>query len=431
MRGHGAKDIGQQDLLRARLDAQINMNDQLVRLGQLIRWEYLDSEISQLFSSSTGRPATRTRLIVGLMFLQHSHSLSDEAVVLGWIQNPYWQHFCGEVFLQTRAPIHPTSLTRWRNRLGEEGLELLLKETNDTAVRGGFASRSDFKRVSVDTTVQEKAIAYPTDANLIYKGITLVAKGARKFGLKLRQTYEKTGKIMLNQLGCYAHARQYQRMDDHLKELRTRCDRLCRDVSRQIAKLPEVAAEQAQAYFQPLFDKIQRLQVQKRDSKNKLYSLHAPEVECISKGKAHKRYEFGVKVGVVISQRGSWVLGCRSFTDNPYDGDTLHSSLEQASNISGVMPQEAYVDLGYRGKHLLPPNTEFDNIKVIHRNKRNKTPRQRKGLRQRSAIEAIIGHMKNDGKLSRNWLKGAHGDAHNAILCAIGQNFRKLLMQGH
>ena len=121
MRGHGAKDIGQQDLLRARLDAQIDMNNQLVKLGQLIRWEYLDSEISQLFSSSTGRPATRTRLIVGLMYLQHSHGLSDEAVVLGWIQNPYWQHFCGEVFLQTRAPIHPTSLTRWRNRLGEEG----------------------------------------------------------------------------------------------------------------------------------------------------------------------------------------------------------------------------------------------------------------------------------------------------------------------
>ena len=261
MRGHGAKDIGQQDLLRARLDAQIDMNNQLVKLGQLIRWEYLDSEISQLFSSSTGRPATRTRLIVGLMYLQHSHGLSDEAVVLGWIQNPYWQHFCGEVFLQTRAPIHPTSLTRWRNRLGEEGLELLLKETNDTAVRGGFASRSDFKRVSVDTTVQEKAIAYPTDANLIYKGITLVAKGARKFGLKLRQTYEKTGKIMLNQLGRYAHACQYQRMNDNLKELRTRCDRLCRDVCRQIAKLPEVVAEQAQAYFQPLFDKIQRLDV--------------------------------------------------------------------------------------------------------------------------------------------------------------------------
>ena len=178
-----------------------------------------------------------------------------------------------------------------------------------------------------------------------------------------------------------------------------------------------------------MFDKIQRLQTQKRDSKNKLYSLHAPEVECISKGKAHKRYEFGVKVGVVTSQRGSWVLGCRSFSGNPYDGDTLHSSLEQASNISGVMPQEAYVDLGYRGKYLLPPDTEFDDIKVIHRNTRNKTPKQRKGLRQRSAIEAMIGHMKNDGKLSRNWLKGVEGDAHNAILCAVGQNFRKLLIQ--
>ena len=387
------------------------------------------SQISQLFSSHTGRPATNTRLIVGLMYLQHSCGLSDEAVVLQWTQNPYWQYFCGEVFFQKHAPIHPSSLTRWRKRLGEEGLELLLQETLDAAVRGGFARKSDFKRVSVDTTVQEKAIAYPTDANLIYKGIRLVANGARKFGLKLRQTYEKTGKILLNQVSRYAHARQYQRMDDNLKELRTRCDSLCRDVCRQIAKLPDVAEQQARAHLQPLFDKIQRLQTQKRDSKNKLYSLHAPEVECISKGKAHKRYEFGVKVGVVISQRGSWVLGCRSFTDNPYDGDTLHSSLEQASNISGVMPQEAYVDLGYRGKHLLPPNTEFDNIKVIHRNKRNKTPQQRKGLRQRSAIEAMIGHMKNDGKLGRNWLKGVEGDAHNAILCAVGQNFRKLLMQ--
>ena len=429
MRGHGAKDIGQQDLLRARLDAQINMNEPLVRLGQVIRWEYLDSQISQLFSSRTGRPATSTRLIVGLMYLQHSCGLSDEEVVLQWTQNPYWQYFCGEAFFQTRAPIHPSSLTRWRKRLGEEGLELLLQETITTAVRAGYARKSDFKRVSVDTTVQEKAVAYPTDANLIYKGITLVAKGARKFGLKLRQTYEKTGKIMLNKIGRYAHARQYQRMDDNLKELRIRCDSLCRDVCRQIAKLPEVAEQQARAHLQPLFDKIQRLQAQKRDSKNKLYSFHAPEVECISKGKAHKRYEFGVKVGVVTSQRGNWVLGCRSFSGNPYDGDTLHSSLEQASNISGVMPQEAYVDLGYRGKHLLPPDTEFDDIKVIHRNTRNKTPKQRKGLRQHSAIEAMIGHMKNDGKLSRNWLKGVEGDAHNAILCAVGQNFRKLLIQ--
>ena len=429
MRGHGDKDVGQQDLLRARLDAQIDMNEPLVRLSKVIRWGHLDSEISQHFSSHTGRPATSTRLIIGLMYLQHSYGLSDEEVVLQWTQNPYWQHFCGEVFFQTRAPIHPSSLTRWRKRLGEDGLEMLLQETINTAMHCGYARQSDFKRVSVDTTVQEKAVAYPTDAKLIYEGITLLAKGARKFGLKLRQTYEKVGKILLNQVGRCAHARQYKRMDANLKKLRIRCDRLCRDVSRQIAKLPDVAEQQAQELFQPLFDKIQRLQAQKRDSKDKLYSFHAPEVECISKGKAHKRYEFGVKVGVVTSQRGNWVLGCRSFTDNPYDGDTLHSSLEQASNISGVMPQEAYVDLGYRGKYLLPPDTEFSGINVIHRNKRNKIPKQRKGLRQRSAIEAMIGHMKNDGKLSRNWLKGVEGDAHNAILCAVGQNFRKLLIQ--
>ena len=167
MRGHGAKDVGQQDLLRARLDAQIDMDNPLVQLAKSIRWLRLDSQISQLFSSHTGRPATNTRLIVGLMYLQHSCGLSDEAVVLQWTQNPYWQYFCGEVFFQKHAPIHPSSLTRWRKRLGEEGLELLLQETLDAAVRGGFARKSDFKRVSVDTTVQEKAIAYPTDANLM------------------------------------------------------------------------------------------------------------------------------------------------------------------------------------------------------------------------------------------------------------------------
>ena len=313
------------------------MNRRLVRLSRLIDWERLDAEISQMFPARSGRPATRTRLIAGLMYLQHSGGFSDESVVSLWVENSYWQYFCGEVFLQTRAPIHPSSLTRWRKRLGEEGLELLLQETINAAVRGGFTRKSHFKRVSVDTTVQEKAVACPTDANLIYKGITLVAKGARKFGLKLRQTYEETGKVLLNQLGRYAHARQYKRMGANLKKLRIRCDRLCRDVCRQIVKLPETAEQQARAHFQPLFDKIQRLQAQKRNSKNKLYSFHAPEVECISKGKAHKRYEFGVKVGVVTSQRGSWVLGCRSFPGNPYDGDALHSSLEQASNISGVM----------------------------------------------------------------------------------------------
>ena len=164
------------------------------------------------------------------MYLQHSCGLSDEEVVLRWTQNPYWQYFCGEVFFQTRAPIHPSSLTRWRKRLWEDGLETLLQETINTAMLCGYARQSDFKRVSVDTTMQEKAVAYPTDAKLIYKGITLVAKGARKFGLKLRQTYEKVGKILLNQVGrcrC-AHARQYKRIDDNLKELRIRCDSLCR-----------------------------------------------------------------------------------------------------------------------------------------------------------------------------------------------------------
>ena len=428
MRGHGAKDIGQQGLLRSRLDMQLDMSHRLVRLSRLIDWDRLDTEVSKLFPARSGRPATRTRLIVGLMYLQQARGLSDESVVSMWVENPYWQFFCGEVFFQTEKPIHPSSLTRWRNRLGEEGLELLLQETINAAIRGGLARKSDFQRVSVDTTVQEKAIAYPTDANLIYKGITLVAQGARRFRLKLRQTYEDTGQRLLNQLGRYAYARQYKRMDGHLKKLRIRCDRLCRDVSRKLLKLPAIAEQQARAHFQPLFDKIQQLQAQKRNSKDKLYSFHAPEVECISKGKAHKRYEFGVKVGVVTSQRGNWVLGCRSFPGNPYDGHTLHSSLEQASQISGVVPKEAYVDLGYRGKHLLPPDTEFSNIEVIHRNKRNKTPQQRKRLRQRSAIEALIGHMKNDGKLSRNWLKGVSGDAHNAILCATGQNLRKLLM---
>ena len=153
------------------------MNHKLVRLSRLIDWERLDAEISQIFPARSGRPATRTRLIAGLMYLQHSGGFSDESVVSLWVENPYWQYFCGEVFLQTCPPIHPSSLTRWRKRLGEEGLELLLQETINAAVRGGFARKSHFKRVSVDTTVQEKAVVYPTDANLIYEGITLVAKG--------------------------------------------------------------------------------------------------------------------------------------------------------------------------------------------------------------------------------------------------------------
>ncbi|RKT98749.1 IS5/IS1182 family transposase [Burkholderia sp. Nafp2/4-1b] len=407
------------DFFRQPLREQINLKHPLIRLADLIDWDRLNSAMSVSFASSRGRPASSPRLIAGLLYLQHAFDLSDEEVVWQWLENPYWQVFTGETYLQTKPPIDPSSLTRWRKRLGEAGVEELLAETIEAAKRAKVIKTSSLKRVIVDTTVMEKAIAHPTDSRLLERCREHLVKAAAQHGLKLRQNYNREAPRLAGQIGRYAHAKQYKRMKKSLRTLRSRVGRVMRDVERQL----DDVAQQSRVALEDLLGRTKRIltQKQKDKNKNKLYALHAPEVECISKGKARQPYEFGVKVSITTTHKEGLVVGARSMPGNPYDGHTLAEALEQAAILSDVQPEIAVVDRGYKG-------VAVDGVKVYHPGLRRGITRGLQAMiRRRSAIEPAIGHMKADGKLDRNWLKGSLGDAIHAVLCGAGHNLRMIL----
>jgi transposase, IS5 family len=404
------------DLYRSRLDQILDQRHELFRLATLIDWDRFDQEFGR-FYRPLGRPAKPTRLMVGLSYLQHTFNLSDEAVVQRWIENPYWQWFCGCEYFQHQLPCDPSSLTRWRKRLGPDGLEKLLAATIQAGLDTGAVRPSSLERISVDTTVQPKAITHPTDAKLYLKALLTLVRQAKRRGLKLRQAHTRLAKRAAVQVGRYAHARQMRRMRRELKRLKTYLGRVYRDVARKVAGDVELSIR-----FAPLLGLTERLLTQERTSKNKLYSLHAPEVVCIAKGKAHRPYEFGSKVAVAVTNREGFVLASKALEGNPYDGHTLSATVEQVTALSGVEPDRIYVDQGYRGHDYAHKERVF-----IARQRRGLTPTIRRELRRRSAIEPMIGHMKQDGRLGRNHLLGAAGDAMNALLVAAGHNLRLIL----
>jgi len=408
----------QDDLLRPRLVDMIDARHELVKLAGLIDWEFFEREWATFFPSHQGRPATSPRLVAGLMYLQHAFKLSDEAVVARWVENPYYQHFTGETFFQHCLPIDPSSLTRWRKRIGEEGVEWLLTKTIEAGRASGAVTDKSLKRVAVDTTVMEKTIAHPTDARLYERARALLVGLAKEAGIDLRQSYARLAPRLALQVGRYAHARQFKRMRKALRQLKGYVGRVRRDLRRHLQDIPEGALRGR--VLEALW-LVGRLLEQTPKSKNKIYSLHEPEVDCISKGKARVRYEFGTKVSLATTLDGGFVVGARSFPGNPYDGHTLAPALEQVAILTDQVPDLAVVDRGYRGHGV-------ETTKVlISGTRRGITPLLARLLKRRSAIEPEIGHMKSDGRLTRCPLKGRIGDAVFAVLCACGHNIRKIL----
>jgi transposase, IS5 family len=409
-------DLPTDDLFRHRLENLIDMRHELVKLAGLIDWEYFDTKWGEAFSED-GRPGIATRRIAGLHYLKHTYGLSDEQVVMRWAENPYWQYFCGETYFQHKLPLNPSSLTRWRQRLGGKGIEVLLSKTIDAAIESRAVKRGELKRVTVDTTVQEKAIAFPTDSRLYNRARERLVRLAKVHGVPLRQSYVRVGPRLLFKNNRYGHARQMRRQQRTASKLKTVLGRVYRDIERRLGEQDE----SVQAAFAQPMTLTKRLLDQQRKDKNKLYALHAPEVECIAKGKAHKRYEFGVKVSIATTNRSNLVVGAQSLPGNPYDGHTLGSALAQVEQLTGLRPERCYVDLGYRGH-------DVGDVEVFKaRQKRGVTRSIGRELKRRNAIEPIIGHMKNDGLMHRNHLKGTDGDAINAILCGVGQNLRLIL----
>jgi transposase, IS5 family len=424
MRPRERRESGEQDLFRSRLDQVINMDHALVKLARTIDWGFLEEKFGAVYADGSGRPPLPTRLMAGLAILKHTYNLSDEMVCELWIENPYYQYFCGEEFFQHRLPLDRSSMTNWRHRMGEERLQALLQESLAVATRTGAMKPGDLARVIVDTTVQPKNITFPTDAKLLNRAREKLVKLAKKLGVGLRQSYTRVGKFELIRHQRYAHAKQFKRANRALRKLKTYLGRVIRDIGRKIDGDPGL-----EAAFAHLLSLARRVRAQERGQRGpKVYSLHAPEVECIGKGKPHKPYEFGVKVSVATplkhSKGGQFVVHAQALPGSPYDGHTLAAVIPAIEQLVGNTIERLHADAGYRG-HNAPPEYKF---KVYtSRQKRRVTPAIKREMKRRAAVEPVIGHTKEEHRLGRNYLAGRHGDANNAILAAAGYNFRRLI----
>jgi IS5 family transposase len=404
----------QGNLFRVELSRIIDRGHGLVKLAEAVDWHRLDEMFGSTYCPDNGRPGVSTRLMVALHYLKYTHNLSDEEVVASWVENPYWQYFSGMKWFEHEVPIDPSSMTRWRKRIGEAGAEGLLRETLEAGLKIKAVKPHQLKRVNVDTTVQEKEIRFPTDARLYDRARQRLVEAAKDRGISLRQNYNRKSKHALYMQSRYAHAQQMQRARQCTRKLKTYLGRVIRDIERNYQKPDEP--------LRNLLEIGRKIFHQQRTDKNKAYSVHAPEVECISKGKAHKRYEFGCKVSVAATSRGGWFVGARAVHGNPYDGHTLSDTLSQVERM-GIRPEQVFVDMGYRGHNYAGPV----EVHVDKRHRGRTAKSLWRWMKRRAAIEPGIGHLKREHRMDRNRLKGKEGDCINAILSAAGMNFSKLL----
>lgn len=391
---------------------QLDKNDPLLVLGDAIPWEELEEAFSSLYSEK-GRNAKPIRLMCGLLILKQLENLSDEAVVKQWKRNPYYQLFCGETSFQSQDPCHSTELVKFRNRLGKEGVEKIFAMS--VALHGEAAEEDT---VLVDTTVQEKAITYPTDTKTAIKVINRLNKLAKLNGIKQRRTFVKEVKLLRLQSRHFRNKQRSGKARRALKRLRTIAGILLRELQR---KLPEAALEREKANF----ELYQKALSQSKHDKDKVYSLHEPEIYCVGKGKDHKPYEYGRKASVVTTLDSQVIVGVESHDEHIHDSKTLKPALDSANRNRQTPIKTAVVDRGYRGCKRLVEAEVILPGKPLKRDSEETRLRKRKLCQSRSAIEPIIGHLKHDYRLTKNWLKGSAGDAINLLMAACAWNLRK------
>jgi len=424
MKPREREDSGEQDLFRSRLDQIVDMSHPKVILASLMDWQFLSSKLGEVYSDGPGQPPLASRLMAGLHILKYADNLSDDEVCARWLENPYYQYFCGEEFFRHELPLDRSSMTRWRQRMGEDRLTALLQESLAVAVKTKAAKPGDFTGVIVDTTVAEKDVAFPTDAKLIHKARDRLVSQAKRAGIKLRQSYTRVGKRALIQHQRYAHAKQYKRARRQLRKLKTYLRRTIRDIERKI----EGDEALQDAFRRPLWLGQRVLTQQRRDPRPKVYALHAPEVECIGKGKAHKPYEFGVKVSVATAlnrcKGGQFAVHAKALPGRPYDGHTLETVIPEIEDLTGATLKRILADAGYRG-HNAPGVYKLRVFTAGQ--KRRVTPAIKRQMKRRSAVEPVIGHLKNGHRMDRNRLAHSQGDAINPVLAAAGYNFRLIL----
>lgn len=382
-------------------------------LANRVDWQRFEDAFSPLYCADNGRPAKPIRLMVGLLMLKHIRNISDESVVEQWSENLYYQYFCGLQQFVPTVPCEASELVHFRKRIGESGIELIFKES--IRINGDDSHDDD---VNADTTVQEKNITFPTDSKLHKKIIKKVLKIVKVEQLPLRQSYTRTLKKLSIDQRFRNHPRNRSKAIKADRKVKTIAGRLVRELERNLP---------ADSLYHKTIEFFKLVLAQNRSSKNKIYSLHEPDVLCISKGKEHKKYEFGNKVSIVMTQNTGVIVGAMGFR-NEFDGHTLTPALEQVSRLVGREPKTASVDRGYRG------NTQIGSTKVqIPKpfNDKKQTKYQQKKLktahRKRAAIEPVIGHLKTDHRLGRNFYKGIVGDNINIMLAAAAFNFKRMM----
>ena len=406
------------------LEKIVDKQHELVLLADKIDWHRLEGMFDEYYNNK-GRKAISTRLMVGLLLLKHMKNVSDEAVCSMWVENPYFQYFCGERLFQYKLPIDRSSISRWRKRVAIEKLEKILQESLHVAYKTKALSTKDVHKIAVDTTVQEKAVDYPSEVQLFLDGIIDLGRSAKKAGLRLKQNYRFIAKALAVKASGYAHARQMNRLKMAKKAMRKLMFKLKARIENALSRSGK-KAEEMPAYLQERLVRSSRILFQQKTDKDQLLVWHAPEVECVAKGKARSPYEFGCKVSLATNinpaKGGHFILSSRALHGKPYDGHTLASTIENVEEITGCEVSKAYVDEGYKGH-------DYENKHRVYRSrqKRGVFGQIKRELKRRSAIEPIIGHVKHDHRMDRCHLKGKKGDQINAIFAAIGFNFKQIL----
>jgi IS5 family transposase len=392
-------------------EEQLSRSHPLYMLANQINWNIFEEAFAKLYSEE-GRPAKPIRLMVSLIILKHIRNISDESVVEQWTENCYYQYFSGEKVFACGAPCEASELVHFRNRIGAEGIELIFKESIRINGKDGHEQEA-----TTDTTVQEKNITYPTDNKLHRKIIKKCIAIADEQGIELRQRYTRILKKLLMDQRFRNHPKNKGKARKADKKVKTIAGRLVRELER---KLPPSLHQTILALFKQVL-------AQKKTDSNKIYSLHEPHVQCISKGKEHKKYEFGSKVSITTTKNSGVIIGAINIEKNVHDSKTLQPALEQQQRLNGIILKNNFVDRGYRGaKEILGTTIIIPDVPAKDRTSYQKQ-KLRKGFKRRAAIEPRIGHLKQDHRLSRNFYKGIKGDNNNVMLAAAAMNFKRIM----
>jgi transposase, IS5 family len=404
----------QLEMFKTVLASFINPNHELCLLAKKIDWDGLEKEFEPLYGT-VGKPSIPIRTIVGLLLLKQMYNLGDETVVQRYLENPYWQHFCGEIYFQYRYPFDPSDFVHFRHRVGKEGMEKIFKQSID--LFGDEVIRKEVKEVRVDTTVQEKNVTHPTDRKLYEKVIEHVKRMAKGEGIKLKRTYAREISKLKYQLRFARKPKDFKRMIRLQKNLHRLAVKIYNDLLGQLS----------QDKINLGLDKLTilyRVLTQQRTDKNKVYSIHEPGVLCIAKGKEHKPYEFGNKSSFAYTRKSGIIVGAMAIEGNAFDGHTLEPQLNQVKELTNGKIKKAIVDRGYKGKESIGPiEVVFPNTKKKESYYKKKQRKER--CRSRAGIEGLISHLKHDNRMLRNYLKGTAGDAINTLLAASAYNMMK------